>query len=69
VVALSPAEIQFWSTLFLPLITMRVTTVFASLALVAPAFGAPTLVPIIKRAGPVKANSYIMYVSSLDDVS
>jgi hypothetical protein len=34
----------------------------AALAVILPALGVPTNVPISKHAGPVKANSYIMCV-------
>ncbi|KAG8723317.1 subtilisin-like serine protease [Ceratobasidium sp. 395] len=39
---------------------MRFSVAFGALVLAAPAFGAPTLVPIIKRAGSVKPNSFIV---------
>lgn len=42
------------------------TLVLSALALVLPAFGAPTAVPIIKRAGPVKPDSYIVCVPFID---
>jgi hypothetical protein len=41
---------------------MRSAFVLSTLAFVVPALGAPALVPIIKRDGPVRADSYIMCV-------
>lgn len=39
---------------------MRATLILSALAVVVPALGAPTVIPITKRAGPVKADSYII---------
>ncbi|QRV74427.1 subtilisin-like protease 8 [Ceratobasidium sp. AG-Ba] len=39
---------------------MHLTSALATLALVIPALGVPTRVPITKRAGPVKPNSFIV---------
>ncbi|KAG8678583.1 subtilisin-like serine protease, partial [Ceratobasidium sp. 395] len=39
---------------------MHFPVTLVALVLVAPVLGAPTLVPITKRAGPVKTNSYIV---------
>ncbi|CAE6444224.1 unnamed protein product [Rhizoctonia solani] len=46
---------------------MRTAFVVSALAFIAPALSAPTVVPIIKRAGPVKPNSYIVKLK--DDAS
>ncbi|CAE6454206.1 unnamed protein product [Rhizoctonia solani] len=39
---------------------MRTAFVISALAFIVPALGAPTIIPITKRAGPVKSNSYIV---------
>ncbi|CAE7111017.1 unnamed protein product [Rhizoctonia solani] len=46
---------------------MRTSLILSALAFVVPALSAPTVVPITKHAGPVKANSYIVKLK--DDAS
>ncbi|CUA73345.1 Aqualysin-1 [Rhizoctonia solani] len=48
---------------------MRTAFIVSALAFVIPALGAPTVIPISKRSGPIKPNSYVVKFKDLDDAA